>query len=138
MTDHTAPRPSWPPTLTPADIHPRKDIGARVTTYHAQLTGTHPSGRAVRFTLPFISDYIEHLDFTAEVFNPETLAWNPLWTIPGAAYEYGGLDDRDAQKDPRTNILARRHDNHVPHLQATSWQKIINALAAKVDEILPD
>ncbi|WP_280185314.1 MULTISPECIES: hypothetical protein [Nocardia] len=138
MTAHADTPSTWAPTLTPADIHRRRDPKIRGTWSHAQVLGIHPSGHRIRFTLPMVSDYPEHLAFTAEVFDTETLAWNPLWTIPGAAYRFGSRrEDRTAETDPNTTVLARSHDNHIPDHQARSWQKIINALAVKVDQILP-
>ncbi|MBU3063213.1 hypothetical protein KO481_16965 [Nocardia sp. NEAU-G5] len=139
MTDHTQSRHPWAPTITTEDIHRRRAIGARSSNYHVQVIGKHPSGDTVRFTLPFISDYTEHLAFTVEVFDPARRAWNPLWTIPGSTYRRSRSegDDRDAEKDPTTNVIASRYDFHIPDHRATSWQKIINALADRADEILP-
>lgn len=128
---------NWIPTLSPTDIHKIRTPGSRALWTHAQTTGTHPSGYHIRFTLPITSSYPEDLTFTAEVFNPETLSWNTLWSIPGSAYRFitaANPEDDAAETDPTTNVIA--HALAVPSTQAASWQKIINTLAAKVDHTM--
>ncbi|WP_433635477.1 hypothetical protein [Nocardia sp. CA-120079] len=127
----------WPPTLTADDIHSRRDLSARRIPWpFVQILGIHPTGHRIRFTLSMTSDYLDHLAFTAEIFDASTPVWNHLWTIPGSAYKYrGGVDEPEPALDPGTNILERALHQR-PQRQAASWQKIVNALAAKADEIL--
>ncbi|MGY1969654.1 hypothetical protein ACW9HH_35995 [Nocardia gipuzkoensis] len=135
MTDHTG-AANWVPTLTTADLHYKRELGDKISRAHVQLLAIHPTGHRIRFTVPMTSDYTKHLSFTVQVFSPETLSWKQLWTIPGTAFEFASTVDAVAE-DPENNLIARAWSHNDHGHQARSWQKIINALAAKADEILP-
>jgi hypothetical protein len=134
MTDHT-PADNWAPTLTSADLHYKQELGNKISWAHVQLLAIHPTGHRIRFTVRVTSDYTKHLAFTVEVFSSETLSWNQLWTIPGTAFEFANKIDAVAE-DPENNRIARARIRDDHGHQARSWQKIINALAAKADAIL--
>jgi hypothetical protein len=117
-----------PPLITVADL-----VGGRQQVNQITLL-TERHGITLRFRLR-IDSCIEQYLFVVEAFARDQVIWNVLWSIPPETYKFVPSPDTPGVTDPTTNLIASPHSLRAD-IKVASWQKIIDELTNRADQLL--
>ncbi len=82
------------------------------------------------------SSYPSQSRFSVEVFSPATLSWNELWRLdPCDFYAQTAGPPQEAGLDPSSPLITTARHDDLDRI-AQSWQKVVDALHARAEEIL--
>lgn len=112
-------------------------IRGNQTTHFPHMLGT-VNAHSVRYRIAIDSSYLSQSVAVVDVWSPETLSWNEVWSLNlGAEFIVArGVEHDKESASTHSNVLASVHHRRGSEFVAKSWQKVVTKLHYKALEVL--